>query len=165
MKKYLYSFLIIILVAGSFGGGFWYGRNSQPSIEKVTGLQNLGQGKNPTVDFSLFWDAWARVEEKFVNRGQLDYQKMVYGAISGMLGSTGDPYTVFMTSEENKSFSQSLRGNLEGIGAEVGVRKGVITIISPLADSPAMKAGLKAGDQILKINDRITAGMMVDEAE
>src|SRR3989338_1169057 len=89
---------------------------------------------------------------------------MVYGAISGMLGSMGDPYTVFMTSEENKSFSQSLRGNLEGIGAEVGVRKGVITIISPLADSPAMKAGLKAGDQILKINDRITAGMMVDEA-
>jgi len=152
------------LVVGSFGSGFWYGKNSRPAIERVTGLQNLEQGKKSNVDFSLFWDTWARVQEKFVNRGKLDYQKMVYGAISGMLYSLGDPYTVFMTPEENKNFSQSLQGNLEGIGAEVGMRKDTVTIISPLSDSPAMRAGLKAGDQILKINDKITVGMMIDEA-
>ena len=164
MKKIVYSIIILVLIVAGFGGGFLYGKNSRPSIEKVTGLQNLEQGKNADVDFTLFWDAWTRVQEKFVNRGKLDYQKMVYGAISGMLNSLGDPYTVFMTPQENKNFSQSLQGNLEGIGAEVGMRKEIVTIISPLADSPAMKAGLKAGDQILKINDKITVAMTVDEA-
>ena len=164
MKKVLYSIAVVVLAVGIFFSGFSYGKNSQPSIEKITGLQNLEQGKNSNMDFSLFWDVWARVQEKFVNRGKLDYQKMVYGAIVGMLNSLGDPYTVFMTPQENKFFSQSLQGNLEGIGAEVGMRKDIVTIISPLADSPAMKAGLKAGDQILKINDKITVGMMIDEA-
>ncbi len=164
MKKVLYPIIVIVLVVGIFSGGFWYGKNSRPSIEKVTGLQNLEQGKNLAVDFNLFWDAWVSVQEKFVNRSKLDYQKMVYGAISGMLNSLDDPYTVFMTPEENKDFSQALQGNLEGIGAEVGMRKGIVTVISPLADSPAMKIGLEAGDKILKINDKITAGMTVDEA-
>ncbi len=164
MKKIVYSIIILVLIAGSFGGGYWYGKDSRPAIEKVTGLQNLDQGKSLAVDFNLFWDAWVRVQEKFVNRSDLDYQKMVYGAISGMLNSLEDPYTVFMTPEENKDFSRALQGNLEGIGAEVGMRKEVITIISPLADSPAMKAGLKAGDKVLKVDDKVTAGMTVDEA-
>ena len=164
MKKFLYPILIIVLAVGIFAGGFWYGQNTRPAIEKVSGLQNLEDGKTSSVDFSLFWDAWVKVQEKFVNRGNLDYQKMVYGAISGMLNSLEDPYTVFMTPEENKDFSQSLKGSLEGIGAEVGMRKGIITIISPLADSPAMAAGLKAGDKVLKVDDKATSGMFVDEA-
>jgi len=164
MKKILYSIVIIALVAGGFGGGFWYGQNNRPAIEKVAGLQNLEQGKSPDVDFNLFWDAWVRVQDKFVNRSKIDYQKMVYGAISGMVSSLGDPYTVFMPPEENKDFSRAMQGNLEGIGAEVGMRKNIVTIISPLTDSPAMKAGLKAGDKILKINDKITDGMTIDEA-
>jgi len=164
MKKIIYSIIVVVLIAGGFGGGYWYGKDSRPSIEKVTGLQNLEQGKNSAVNFSLFWDAWARIQEKFVDRSKLDYQKMVYGAISGMLGALDDPYTIFMTPQENKDFSQSLQGNLEGIGAEVGMRQNIVTIISPLEDSPAMKAGLKAGDKILKIDDKITSGLTIDEA-
>lgn len=163
-RKLLFSIIAAVLVVGIFSGGYWYGQNNRPSIEKVAGLQNLEQGKNSAVDFSLFWDAWVRIQEKFVNRANLDYRKMVYGAISGMLGALDDPYTVFMTPEENKDFSQALQGNLEGIGAEVGLRGGIITIISPLADSPAMKAGLKAGDKVLKIGDKTTEGLTVDEA-
>lgn len=163
-KKIIYSIVALALIAASFSGGYWSGQNSRPAIEKVTGLQNLEQNKVPAVDFSLFWDAWVRVQEKFVNRRQLDYQKMVYGAIAGMLSALDDPYTVFMTPEENKDFSQSLQGNLEGIGAEVGMRQGAVTVISPLADSPARRAGLKAGDKILKVDDKITAGLSIDEA-
>jgi len=137
MKKAIYPIIILILIAGGFGGGYWYGKNSQPSIEKVTGIQNLQQGQPPSVDFSLFWDAWAKVQEKFVNRQELDYQKMVYGAIAGMLSGLDDPYTVFMTPQENKDFSQSLQGNFEGIGAEIGKKNEVITIIAPLADMPS----------------------------
>jgi len=116
------------------------------------------------VDFSLFWDAWARIQNKFVNRQKLDYTNMVYGAISGMLKSLGDPYTVFMTPQVNKDFSQSLQGNFEGIGAEIGMIKDIITIVSPLENSPAKKAGLQAGDKILKIDDKITADLTVDQA-
>jgi len=151
-------------MASIFGGGFWFGKNSKPSIEKVTGLQNLESGKMGVVDFALFWDVWSKVQDEFVNRSKLDYQKMAYGAISGMLGALDDPYTVFLSPEENKEFSQSMQGNLEGIGAEIGDRKGVVTIISPLKDSPAMKAGLKAGDKIFKINDKTAVGLSVEEA-
>ncbi|MBU2037236.1 S41 family peptidase [Patescibacteria group bacterium] len=164
MKKILYLIIGLILIAASFSGGYWYGQNNRPAIERVIGLQNLEQNKVSAVDFDIFWDTWVRVQEKFVNRAKLDYQKMVYGAIAGMLSSLEDPYTIFMTPEENKDFSQSLQGNLEGIGAEVGMRKGMVTVISPLAESPAMKAGLKAGDKILKVGEKITAGLTIDEA-
>lgn len=155
---------MVALIIGIFGGGFWFGQNSRPSIEKVTGIQNLELGSAGAVDFSLFWDAWTKVQEEFVNRSKLDYQKMVYGAISGMLGALDDPYTIFFPPEENKAFTQSMQGNLEGIGAEIGSRKGVITIISPLKDSPAMKIGLKAGDKIFKINEKVTSGLSAEEA-
>lgn len=164
MKKILYSIIVLVLAVGIFAAGWHFGENSRPSIEKVTGIQNLEIGKSSVVDFSLFWDAWVKVQEQFVGRDRLDYQKMSYGAISGMLASLDDPYTVFLTPEENKEFSQSMQGNLEGIGAEISNRKGVITIVSPLKDSPAMKIGLKAGDKIFKINNEITAGMSVEEA-
>ncbi len=162
-KKFLSPFLIIAFLIAAFGLGFYYGTQSQPSIEKVTGIQNLEEGKPAAVDFNLFWVAWNEIQDKFVNRAKLDSQKMVYGAISGMLSSLDDPYTVFMTPEENKKFSLDMRGNLEGIGAEVGMRKETLTIISPLENSPAQKAGLKPGDKILKINDKLTAGLTQEE--
>jgi carboxyl-terminal processing protease len=164
MKKILYSIIIVVLAVSIFSGGFWFGKNSKPSIEKVTGIQNLESDKAGVADFNLFWDAWTKVQENFVNRSKLDYQKMIYGAISGMLGSLDDPYTVFFPPEENKAFSQSMQGNLEGIGAEIGNRQGVITIISPLKDSPAMKIGLKAGDKVFEINGKSTSGLSVEEA-
>ncbi len=164
MKKIISAIVIVGLILAGFYAGFWYGKNSQPSIERVTGVMNLEQGKPQNIDFSLFWDAWARLQDKFVNRSSLDYQKMVYGAIDGMLKSLSDPYTVFMTPQENKDFSQALQGNFEGIGAEIGIRKDILTVISPLENSPAKKAGLMAGDKILKIDDKITADLAVEEA-
>jgi len=164
MKKIISAIIVVGLIIAGFGAGFWYGKNSQPSIEKVTGVINLQPTASTTADFSLFWDVWAQVQEKYVNRGQLDYQEMVYGAIAGMLKSLGDPYTVFFTPVENKSFSQSLQGNFEGIGAEIGIRNAVLTVISPLENSPAKKAGLQSGDKILKIDNKVTTDLTVEEA-
>ncbi len=163
-RKIINSFFAIILIGAVFYSGFWYGQNHRPSIEKIGGISNLEINKPADVDFTLFWDAWAKVQEKFVNRSKLDYQKMVYGAISGMLSALDDPYTVFMTPQEKKDFSQSMKGNFEGIGAEIGIRKNVLTILAPIVDSPAERAGLKAGDKILKINDKSSDGLSVDEA-
>jgi carboxyl-terminal processing protease len=95
---------------------------------------------------------------------KVDDQKKVYGAISGMVDSLGDPYTVFFPPVESKSFADEVRGNFEGVGMEVDIRDGVLTVISPLKGTPAYNAGIKAGDKILAINKKSTDKLSTEEA-
>ena len=118
--------------------------------------------KPRTVDFSIFWDVWNKVTEKYV--GTVDYQKMVYGAVKGMVDSLGDPYSAFMEPSVTKNFMEDLSGEISGIGAELDLVDNKLIVISPIAGSPAEKAGLKPQDQILKINDESTDGMALDVA-
>ncbi len=164
MKKYVSIPILIILLATVFGSGFFIGQISRPSIEKVEGLTNKELGQPTLIDFSLFWDAWRIIEKKYVDRDDLDRQNMIYGAIAGLLKSLDDPYSVFMEPEESKKFIDDMGGSFEGIGAEVGIRKGILTIIAPLEGMPAQKAGLKAGDKVLKVDDTLTADLTLDEA-
>ncbi len=164
MKKYLSrtTWILVLIIVFSFG--YFIGQANQPSIEKVEGLSNKESGQPIDVDFSLFWDAWHTIEEKYVDRNDLDRQEMVYGAISGLLKSLGDPHTTFLKPQESKRFLDDISGSFSGIGAEVGIRKGTLTIISPLEGSPAQKAGLLPGDKILKVDDTLTVDLTLDEA-
>lgn len=164
MKKYISIPVLIILLAIVFGFGFFIGQTSRPSIEKVEGLANKELGQPTAVDFSLFWDAWRIIEKKYVDRLQLDRQEMIYGAVAGLLKSLDDPYSVFMEPQESKKFIDDMGGSFEGIGAEIGIRKGVLTIIAPLEGTPAQKAGLQAGDKVLKVDDTLTADLSLDQA-
>lgn len=127
-------------------------------------------GKRPpaklegNTDFAPFWQAWDLVEQKYVDIDHVKRQTMVYGAISGLLKSLGDPYTVFFPPVENKDFQTQIKGEFEGVGMEVGLRKGILTVISPLKGSPAEAAGVKAGDKIIKIDDHSTADISLEEA-
>lgn len=124
------------------------------------------EDKNKTekeVDFGVFWEAWKKVEDKYTLE-PLDYEKMVYGSVSGMVNSLGDPYTVFFTPEDREMFEQDMKGSFSGIGAEIGFKDKFLTIIAPLKDSPAQKAGVLAGDKILKVDDIEIIGMNIDEA-
>ena len=169
MKKKLNKIISIFLILISFGIGFAVSDffNSLESKENITGLVNLDSDVNNEIedkaDFSIFWDAWKMIEEDYTIE-QLDYQKMVYGAISGMVGSLDDPYTVFLTPEENKMFNQDMSGKFGGIGAEIGFRDGLLTIIAPLKNSPAKKAGLLPGDIVLKVDEEEIVGMNIDKA-
>jgi carboxyl-terminal processing protease len=163
-RNFVRSLIVVVLIGAAFYGGFLYGQSKRPSVEKVEGIFNQETGKPGNVDFSLFWDSWAKVQEKYVGRSALDYKKMVFGAISGMVESLGDPYSVFMTPEDAKKFSEDIKGSFEGVGMEIGMRKEVLTVIAPLEGSPAKKAGLMAGDKILKIDDTITSDLNLDEA-
>jgi len=168
-KKYLVFFAVIFLVIGGYWLGFSHGQKQAPTEEKIfplseTIIENKFSSDKQAVDFSLFWKVWDLLKEKYVDRASLDAQQMVYGAIRGMVKAAGDPYTTFFDPKETKSFSQDLEGSFEGIGAELGIKDEILTVIAPLEDSPAQKAGLRAGDKILKIGDNITSDMTIDEA-
>lgn len=162
-KKYIYSAILIIITLSAFGAGFVYG-----SIEKlprpVQGIINKEFGKPREFDFSLFWETWDKLYEKYVDDTNIKEEKLLYGAISGMVKGAGDPYTVFFPPVETKSFKQDVGGAFGGIGAEIGKRNGFLVIIAPLPDTPAQRAGLQAGDKIIKINGVVTDDITVEEA-
>lgn len=116
------------------------------------------------VDFSILWEAWHKLEQNYFKSDDLDDQKMVWGAVAGMVESVGDPYTVFFNPQETKTFLEDVSGEFEGIGIEIGIRKGQLQVIAPLEGTPAEKAGLRPGDKIIKIDDRLTADITIEEA-
>lgn len=159
---------MIIVAAALIGGvSFYYGYQNgtqKPSVTLIKGVTNLEDGKETSADFSLFWDAWKVLRDKYVDSGNVTDQDMVYGAISGMLASTGDPYSVFMPPKEAGDFSQEISGEFGGIGAEIGIRNDQLVIVAPLKGTPAERAGLKAGDAIIKINGKSTEGVSTENA-
>ena len=147
-KKALLGGLAAFIVLAAFFMGIYIGSSRDKSDRKV---QNTS--------FEPLWDAWNIVEERYVNSDQLEEKNMVYGAISGLLKSLKDPYSVFFTPEELKDFQIEINGEFEGVGMEVGIRKNVLIVIAPLKSTPAEKAGVLYGDKILRIDETSTAGL------
>lgn len=115
------------------------------------------------IDFKQFWDVWSKLKEKYYKNDVSDKQ-MFYGAMQGLAASMGDPYTMYFDPKEANDFQNALSGTFSGIGAEIGLRDDHITIIAPLPETPAERAGLKAGDIIVDINGTSTVGMGVEQA-
>ncbi len=169
--KYLLFFAaVFILIGGSFLAGYKRGGSNQItatdkfiSIDRTV-IENKFPSDGKSIDFALFWKVWDLLKIKYVDKATLNAQELVYGAISGMLKATGDPYTTFFNPEETKAFAEDMGGSFEGIGAELGVKDDILTVIAPLENSPAEKAGLRAGDKIIKIGDKATSDMTVYEA-
>ncbi len=157
-----------IIILGAFCGGAFFGYYNRPVIEKVYGLAGKETGKPSQVDFSPFWKVWQTIESRYPNNGAtttaLDSQKMVWGAIQGLVGSLNDPYSVFFPPQESKEFKEEMQGDFQGVGMEIDIRDKVLTVISPLKGSPAYKAGIQSGDKILKIEDKTTEDMTSEEA-
>lgn len=168
LKKQTKIYIIavsVVCLAASFVVGVWYGYSHRPAIDKVANVDNKEQpAEYQNVDFNLFWDVWSRVESKYVDKTKIDRKNMVYGAIQGLVSSLKDPYTEFMPPQEATQFQQDIQGSFEGIGAEIGMKKGILTVIAPLKGSPSETAGLKAGDKIIKIDDKSTADLSLNEA-
>jgi len=114
------------------------------------------------VDFSSLNTIYGLMQRNF--DGKIDSQKALDGAKAGLVAAGGDPYTVYMDAKSAKDLSDNLNGKLSGIGAEIGIKNNILTIISPIDDTPAAAAGLKSGDLIAKINNEDTSGMSVDTA-
>lgn len=157
--------VLLSLVLGATAGGFYVKRTTPQADSIITQVANKDQpGTDTAVDFSLFWQVWDKLHQRYVDSNALDAQKLVYGAIQGMVNAAGDPYTVFFPPKESQDFQEEVNGSFAGVGMEIGLRDNVITVIAPIKDSPAMHAGIKAGDQILKVDNVSTEGWTVDQA-
>ena len=159
--KFVVAILLLALV---FVVGVYVGTNNRPEIEKVMGISGKETAVATNADFSPFWKVWNVINEKSPNAGKISDQDKVYGAISGLIGSLDDPYSVFFNPEETKSFEEEIAGNFDGIGMEVGLKDKVLTVIAPLKDTPAYRADIRPGDKVIKIDDTPTAGLSIEEA-
>ncbi len=163
IKVCVFAIALAVLVGGIFYFGYKQGEKN-PQINIVRGVANLENGNSEAVDFSLFWNTWKVLKDKYVGTQNLDNQNLVYGAISGLVDSLGDENSVFFSPSDAKKFNQDISGQFSGIGAQLDVKNDQLMIVAPLKDSPAEKAGLKAGDKIMKVDDKDTYGMIVEEA-
>lgn len=172
IKNWLTRFngITALLILLSFIAGWQFGhrdlsiqwKNYRPEV-KVTNQTPPVDKSN--IDFKLFWDVWDLLSKQYVDKKALDPQKMYYGAIQGMVAAVGDPYTVFLPPESQKNTKEELGGSFEGVGIQLGFNKEKrLVVIAPLKDTPADKAGIKAGDMILKINNKDTGGISLPDA-
>lgn len=161
-------FFAIFLLVLFFWGGIEVGRRISSDVQGSVPLERaiiLHKDQNgDTVDFSLFWNAWEILGEKYVDHEKIDARELLYGAIKGMLAASGDPYTTFFDPQQSRLFAEDINGSFEGIGAEIESRRNVIMIVAPLDGSPAAKADLRPGDVVLEIGGKKTEGMSVEEA-
>lgn len=152
--------IVLVLIAGFVG--YYFGENKvkvswenyKPSVA-VTNKEAPPTLSN--IDFSLFWNVWGKLEGSYYDKTKLDPQKMINGAITGLTQSLEDPYTMFLPPKQNTNFKNGLAGQFSGIGAELGTKEKQIIVIAPLDSSPAQRAGLAAGDMILKVDGEETS--------
>lgn len=162
-NKFLFpTGFIVALVIGFFGGMQFQKMHQSTTVGAAVINQTAGEPNG--VDFSMFWDAWNLLQKNYVDKNKLDTQTLVYGAIDGMVNSLGDPYTVFFPPKESKAFAEQIRGSFGGVGIELGNRDNILTVIAPIRGTPAERAGILAGDKIVKIDGTSTEGMKVEEA-
>lgn len=138
---------LAILFVLIFVLGIIVGRNVHSSSQ----LSILNSGKT---NLDTFWEVWDLVSKNYVDKDKINKDKMVAGAIKGMVSSYDDPATVYLDPEETKEFEKASSGqSFEGIGAELGYENGNVIVVTPLEGSPAKEAGIRARDYILKIDN------------
>lgn len=164
-KKIVRALGIIGLVVVVFIAGAYIGAQSSFTEKIFPTSVHASDSTAAQANLSEFWSIWNLIEQKYpFKKDEPTDKEKVYGAIAGLVASYDDPYTVFFPPKEAKLFNQEVKGSFGGVGMEVGLKDGIVTVVAPLKDSPAEKAGIHAGDIITEINDESTDGMDVDTA-
>ncbi|MFN8522053.1 MAG: S41 family peptidase [Chloroflexota bacterium] len=155
-------------VFSSFAGGYVYGRTDVAARGVVattllSPLDRLVETQAPSESlltedqrsrFQVFWEAWGVVEREYYNTPAIDRQKLIYGAIKGMVDAVGDPHTAYATPAQRELNDTDLRGSFDGVGVQVDSRDGKLVVIAPIDESPAAQAGLKPGDVITHVDQK-----------
>jgi carboxyl-terminal processing protease len=168
MRNFLFmhrNVVITLALLLAFFVGMRYGEYRVRPSDYVTGVYNINASTSDPVNFEPFWKAWNLINQKYAESGtSTPTQDKVWGAIEGLANSLGDPYSVFLPPAETEIFEEMISGSFSGVGMEIGERDDILTVIAPLKGTPAERAGIRAGDLILKIDDTPTTDLSVDEA-
>ncbi len=162
MEKNKKPFIGLYLLAATliFSAGIAAGQFVDVNLSSIRrGSVSVG---NDDLNYETVEEAYDTLRNSY--DGELDKSKLVDGLKKGLAEATGDPYTEYLSSEESKEFQQSLSGTFTGIGAELGKENNAIVVVAPLRGFPAEKAGLKAKDIILKIDDEDALSMSINDA-
>lgn len=161
--------LALVFATAAFFSGVQLGSNVSAAGDQEANIFSFFQSKTEPADgveLDEFWRVWNLLEEKYVSGTSttITDEDRVTGAIEGLVDSYDDPYTIFLPPQEAEEFEENISGNFSGVGMEVGIRDDVVTVIAPLPDTPAEKAGVLAGDIVTRIDGASTEGMSIDEA-
>jgi carboxyl-terminal processing protease len=165
VRSIIIGFVVLILVACSFGGGVAVGHflplgTTTNQVTSTVPTTTTGTTTTDTTTlFKPFWEAWDIIHQQYVDQ-PVDDTKLMQGAINGMMQSLGDPHSTYMDPQTYKDATAELAGSYAGIGAYVDTSGTILTVIKPVSvDSPAAKAGLQAGDQIIAVDGTYVTGM------
>lgn len=157
---------LVVFAGGIFVGKTWSTRqqllNKSGDVDITQVLDLYRSTRSDEVSFDQFWDIWDTISERFVS--DVDDVDLFYGSIQGLVQGLHDPYSVYFPPAEAAEFAADLKGEFDGIGAEIGIRDNVLRVIAPLPGSPAEQAGLSPGDAIVAIDGAETFDMTIDEA-
>ena len=157
--------LVVLLTAGISGSSFYFGALYGAGAPKVISLDLRNVNSSSTApDFNTFWQAWNLVKTEALKGSTLSDQQLLYGAIQGIVGSLGDPHSVYFPPVDAAKFNEDISGSFSGVGMEIGKKDGQLMVIAPLEGSPAEKAGIKAKDAILKIDKTLTDNLQIEDA-
>ncbi|WP_298817544.1 S41 family peptidase [Chloroflexus sp.] len=160
LPLWLVSALMLIMLLGGMSGGIWLGI----WLNRPQADSSCPESADVCADFAVFWDVWQLARERYVDPTAADPNRMLEGAVDGMLATLGDEgHTRFLTAAEAAQWQESLSGEFEGIGIYVGERNGELLILALIENSPAAAAGLRAGDRILAVDGASITGWTIDE--
>ena len=151
----LFLFLLVVAASALLAAGCAVSGGAEPEREAVAELPP---------EFAKLAEVWALLEERHIDAASIDPQAAADGAIRGMMDSLDDPHASYLAPDQYSMMRQDIQGYFEGIGAEVSVRNGLITIVAPIPDTPADEAGIRPLDVILEIDGESTSGMELFEA-
>lgn len=163
-KKRGLNIWILSLILLIFAAGVSLGYYQRPLIDAATGALNQESAVVTSGDFESFWKVWTLMSQKYPGIDEISDQEKIWGATKGLVDSLQDPYSAFFDPRETASFEESISGEFGGVGIDLGEKDGVLTVVAPLANTPAEKAGIQPGDMILKIDDVLTSEISIDEA-
>lgn len=146
------TILIVIVILAVASAGISIGRWTVTSVNAEGDIYE---------ELKLFSEAISLVRKNYVE--EVKPKELIYGSIKGMLGSL-DPHSSFLTPEQYREMQVDTKGEFGGIGIQIGIKDGMLTVIAPIEDTPAYKAGIKAGDKIIKINGEFTKDMSLQDA-
>src|SRR6266496_4604476 len=149
MIRHKGSVVAVVVLAALVSGGWFLQRQTEPEGSVYQQAR-------------LFDDVLAHVADYYVD--SLDERQLYQMAIDGMLDQLGDPYSVFLKPDDFRQLSEATTGNYSGLGIQIDVRDGWITVVAPLPDTPAERAGIQTGDQIIEVDAKSTEGWKNDQA-